>query len=332
MTQRVLSGNAPGHARVRPPLTAAGLLSFEGKNSSAWLCSLLVLFSVQLFASPVLVVKGPNTAPYKEALSGFRQAYSAGIEIDVGKSRELLTKIQTDHPSLIVAIGRASAELVHQQAGSIPLVFVMVPNPVQSGLTGNNVSGISMDVPGGVQLARFKEILPNPKKPIAVIFNPSKSASLIAEAQKAAPGLELLLEEVPVESPEQVGMRISLVKPIIGAIWIVPEENYVTKEGDKWFTDLLREATTLHLPLFITMNASSAFVQKGALAAVVADYFGMGRQCGELVKEIESGNTKAESIGLRPPVAITWQVNLGTAQKIGLTLPPTVVNSAKVYR
>jgi len=302
------------------------------KDRKAWLCGLLVLVSTQLLAGPVLVLKGPNTAPYKEALSGFRQAYSAGVEIDNGKTRELQAKIQSDRPSLIVAIGRGSAELAHQQAGGIPLLFVMVPHPAESGLTGNNVGGISMDVPGSVQLARFKEILPNPKKPIAVVYNSAKSAALVAEAQKAAPGLDLALEQVPVESPEQVSMRISLVKPIIGAIWIVPDESFVTKEGDKWFTDLLRETTALRLPFLITMNASSTFVERGALAALVSDYLGMGRQCGELVKEIESGKTKVESAGIRPPEALSWQVNVGTAEKIGLSVPQTVLNSAKVYR
>jgi ABC-type uncharacterized transport system substrate-binding protein len=280
-----------------------------------------------------LVLKGPNAAPYKEALNGFRQVYSAGIEIDHGKTQEFLTRIQTGPPPLIVAIGRASAEMAHQKGGGIPLVFVMVPNPAESGLTGSNIAGISMNVPGNVQLAHFKELLPDPKKPIAVIYNPATSEPVVAEAQTAASGLGLSLQQVPVESPEQVRLRIALIKPIIGAIWVVPDESFVTKErANKWFTYLLDETTTLHLPLLITMNPGSTFVQEGALAALVSDFFDMGRQCGELVKQIETGKSKLANIGLKPPEAVGWEVNLATARKINLTLPPAMLKSAKVYR
>jgi putative ABC transport system substrate-binding protein len=306
-------------------------VSFQQKIRSARLCGLLALLSVPVFAGPVLVLKGPNTAPYKEALNGFRQAYPGGTEIDFGKTRELLSRVRTDRPSLIVAIGRASAEAAHQQVPAIPLIFLMVAYPSESGLTGTNVAGISMDIPGSVQLAGFKQILPYPKKPVAVVYNPAKAAALVADAQSAAPGLELLLEPVPVDSAEHVAMRIALVKPIIGAIWIVPDESFATKEGDKWFNDLLRQTTASRLPLLITMNASSTFVEKGALAALVSDYFGMGRQCGELVKEIEAGKTKVETVGIKSPAAIAWQVNLSTAEKIGQTLPRTVLNSASPF-
>jgi putative ABC transport system substrate-binding protein len=303
------------------------------KIRSKLLCGVLLLVSVPVTGGPVLVLKGSNTGPFKEALSGFRQAYTAGFEIEQGKSKEFAARVQADHPSLIVAIGRTSAEMAHQRSSGIPIVYIMVPNPVELGLTGSNVAGISMSVPGNVQLAHFKELLPNPKKPVAVIFNPATGAPMVAEAQNAAAGLGLLLEQVPVESPEQVRLRIALVKPIIGAIWVVPDESFATKEREnKWFTYLLSEATALRLPFFVTMNTGSTFVREGALAAVVSDFMGMGRQCGELVKQIEAGKIKVESIGLRLPEAVGWEVNLNTAEKIGLTIPEAVLKSAKTYR
>ena len=291
-----------------------------------------MLVSTAVFGAPVLVLKGPNDPPYKEALNGFRQAYSAGFEIDYGKEKEFSKRVQADKPVLIVAIGRGSAEMAHQRAPSVPLLFIMVANPAESGLIGTNIAGISMSVPGDVQLAHFKELLPDPKKPIAVIFNPAKSTPVVTEALKAAAGLNLLLEQVPVESPEQVRLRIALVKPIIGAIWVVPDESFVTTErANKWFTYLLSESATLHLPFLITMNSGSTFVREGALAALVSDFFGMGKQCGELVKQIETGKTNFEKIGLTAPSAIRWEVNVSTAEKIGVSLPQSVLQSAKVY-
>lgn len=301
--------------------------------SIAALCALCVLFPVSCTAAaPVLVLKGPNAGPYKDALNGFHQAFPGAIEVAHGKEKEFSNLVAANPHSLIVAIGRASAEMAHERAPSLPLIFVLVANPAESGLSGTNIAGISMDIPGDVQLAHFKELLPNPKKPIGVIYNPSKSAALIAQAKQAAPGLDLSLEQVPVESAEQVRMRIALVKPIIGAIWVVPDESYVTRErANKWFTFLQNETSDLHVPLFVTMNAGSTFVQDGAVAALVSDFFGMGRQSGEVAKQIIDGKLKIQDLGIQPPSAIHWELNRGAAEKIGLTLPPAILQSAKVY-
>jgi putative ABC transport system substrate-binding protein len=305
-------------------------VSVVRKTNKGLLCGWLLLQTIWASGSPILVLKGPNAPPYKEALSGFRQVYSGGIEIDNGKAQEFLRRLQTDPPPLIVAIGRASAEMARERAGDIPLLFVMVPKPAESGLIGKNIAGISMDVPGNVQLAHFKELLPDPKKPVAIVYNPSSSKALIAEAQAEASRLDLPLELVSVESPEQVRMRISLIKPIVGAIWVVPDESFAVRERDnKWFTFLVDETIALRMPLFMTMNAASKFIQEGALGAVVSDFGDMGRQCGELVKQIEAGKTKLADIGVIPPATVRWKVNPTTAQKIGMRLPPKVLQSSK---
>ena len=55
-----------------------------------------MLVPVPVFGGPILIIKGPNAAPYKEALSGFRQVYSGGIEIEHGKTQEFLSRIHAD--------------------------------------------------------------------------------------------------------------------------------------------------------------------------------------------------------------------------------------------
>jgi len=320
---------------VTPKATpeSAGVARAAGVGLGLWLHGLYLLVAVQTWAAPVLVVRGPRSDPYRDALAGFRQAYSSATEIDQGSTKEFDKRLRMDPPRMIVAIGRSAAEMVHQRAGSIPLFFLMVPDPAGLGLTGTNIAGVSMDVPAQVQLSRFKELLPDTKKPMAVIYNPATSAAVITQAQAAAPGLGIQLELVPVESSEQVRLRIGFVKPIIGSIWVVPDESFVTGEREnKWFTYLLDEAKSMRMPFFISMNAASGFVREGALAAVVSDFSGIGRQAGELVNEIQSGKLKFESVGVRPPLALTWQIHRGTAQKIGLTIPPSVLQSATVFR
>ncbi|MGH7866596.1 MAG: ABC transporter substrate-binding protein [Candidatus Dormibacteraceae bacterium] len=299
----------------------------------ALLYGVLSLVSAPAFAGPAWLLKSSNHAAYNEALNGFRKVYPSGIEVDYGKAQELLTRSQADPPSVIVAIGSTAAETAHEKLPAIPLVFMMVPDPLRSGLTGANVAGISMEVPGDVQLAGFAELLPGLKKRVAIVYNPARSSALVAQAKAEADRRGLFLELVPAESSEQVRLRYTFIKPLVGAIWIVPDESFIANDRKlTWFKSLANEATAVHVPLFLSINTFSTLLdQEGALAALVADPSGMGEQCGELVKEVESGKIKFETIGLKSPGAFGWEVNPSTADKIGLKIPENLLKSAKLY-
>jgi len=301
------------------------------KSKIAVACCLWLLVSATALAAPVWVLKSSNLPAFNEALSGFRKVYPSSVEIDSGKIEETLTKYQA--PSLIVAIGPAAAIAARQKAPMVPLVFLMVPDPVRSGLGGTNVGGISMDVPLSVQLSGFKELVPDRQKRIAIVYNPARSPSMMTAAQSEAKSLNLFVELVPAESSEQIRLRFTLIKPLIGAIWVIPDESFVANDRTlTWFKFLVSEATELHVPLFVTMNAlSDLLLQEGALAGLVADPIGMGEQCGELVKEIEGGHIKIDGIGLKAPQALYWELNRSMADKIGLKFPDNVLKSARFY-
>jgi len=135
-----------------------------------------------------------------------------------------------------------------------------------------------MDVPASVQLAGFKDLVPDPQKRIAIVYNPARSGPLMVDAQAEAKRRDLSLELVPAESSEQVRLRLTFIKPIIGAIWIVPDESFEANDRTlAWFKFLVGEAAALHVPLFVSMNTlSDLLLQEGALAALVADPGGMG--------------------------------------------------------
>jgi putative ABC transport system substrate-binding protein len=301
-------------------------VSAAGKWNSALLCGCLALTAAQALGSGVLVVKGPNSAPYREAANGFRQAYPDGIEIDQGNKRELARRLQSDRPDLIVAIGREAVEAANEGRGQVPLVFTMVPNLARAGLSGGNIAGISMEIPGDLQLARIHELLPL-RTAIAVLHNPARVASVVAQAQSAADRLGVHLEPVAVETPAEVRQRFNMIKPIVEAVWVVPDEFATTATVWEF---LLKETTRVGLPLFFT-NGEAA-VERGALASLVVDYRDLGRQCGQLVREITTGKVKLPEIGIKPPETVRWIVNLNTASKIGVTIPQKILDSAKKYR
>ena len=295
------------------------------------LCGLVLLISVRALAGDVLLLKSQNNDANNQALAGFRRTYSGKVDEEVdlrgsdSRKNEVSRKISVNKPRMIVAVGPLAAEMARAEAKNISVIFLMVSNPARRGLKGDNIAGVSLDIPISRQFAKFKELLPT-LKTIGVIYNPSKSSAVSEQAPSAAKQLDLELMAVPVDSPDDVTIAFTLINETVDALWVVPDETFVT---DDWFKFLLRETNRRRLP-FLTISEN--FVERGALAAVTPDYFDIGRQSAELLKEIESGKQRPSEVGTVPPDKVNWVVNKLTAKKIELPMPRQVLESAsKVY-
>jgi putative ABC transport system substrate-binding protein len=108
---------------------------------------------------------------------------------------------------------------------------------------------------------------------------------------------------------------------------MVPDDTVVTPDSFKF---LLLTALENNLP-FVTV--SDIFVEAGALASLSPDYTDVGRQGCQLATDLESGRLRPADAMVVPPAKVNLAINLKTASKIGLQLPPEVIQSAnKVYR
>ncbi len=117
--------------------------------------TLVLLFSfthTQARAQGIAVIKSHNVEPFNQALAGFVAACDGGItEYDLRGSKRkgagIIKRIIATKPRLIVAIGSLAALVAKEGARGIPVVFFMVPNPYKFGLEGENIAGISLDIP-----------------------------------------------------------------------------------------------------------------------------------------------------------------------------------------
>ena len=299
------------------------------KKWDSALCGFVLLISIRALAGDILLLKSQNsTQPYSQALQGFRNIYSVeDLDLKGGSEsqrKQFLRRISDSKPRLIVAVGSAAVEVARAGPKGISVIFMMVSNPVGQGFTGDNIAGVSLDIPISRQFAKFKELLPT-LKTIGVIY-PSKNSAMPQEVQAAAKQLEIEPTALPVNSPNEVPTAFTLMNETIDALWMVPDETFLTSD---WFKFLLKETNRRRLPFLTT---SENFVEAGALAAVIPNYTDIGRQCAELVKEIESGKKKPSEVGTVPPDKVNWVLNEKTAKEIGLTLPARVRDSAsKIY-
>ena len=136
------------------------------------------------------MLKSHDIAPINQALAGFVATCPEHITTyDLGgstsNSRGIIDRIMASPPRLIVAIGPLAAQVAKAEVRGVPVVFAMVRNPRKSGLEGDNIAGISLDVPIEAQLAMYKALLPT-LRVIGVIYDPEKTGTLVKEAGDVA--------------------------------------------------------------------------------------------------------------------------------------------------
>ena len=286
---------------------------------------------VSATSQAIAVIKSHDIEPFNQALAGFTAACNNRItEYDLrgnaNLAKRIIRGINKAKPKLVLAIGSLAAQAAQEDVQDIPVIFVMVPNPHKYGLKGDNIAGISLDIPAETQFMAYTSLVPT-LRTFGVIYDPEKTATMITQANAAAGQLGLRLVAVPVASSKEVPAALRSMLGKIDALWMVPDETVVTPESFKF---LLVEAFENNLPF---LAVSDIFVEVGALAALSPDYTELGRQGCQLARAIESGQLQLAAVNVFPPEKINLAINLKTASKLGLTLPSEIVQSAsKVYR
>ncbi|MEE8292547.1 MAG: ABC transporter substrate-binding protein [Candidatus Tectomicrobia bacterium] len=290
-----------------------------------------IFIHAQAQGQNIAVIKSHNIAPFNQALAGFTAACNQDItEYDLRGStrrqKRIIKRIRATKPTIILAVGALAAQVAKEGIRDIPVVFCMVPNPHKYNLRGKNIAGISLDIPVEVQFAQYKALVPT-LRTIGAIYDPQKTGTIITEANAAARKLNLQFLASPVHSQKEVPAALRSLLGKINALWMLPDDTVITPESFKF---LLLTAFENNIP-FLTI--SDIFVEKGALAALSPDYANVGRQACQLIREIESGRLNLTEVDAVPPDKVNLAINLKAANKIGLILPPAIVQSAsKVFR
>src|SRR5260370_41085850 len=154
------------------------------------------------------------------------EVYWAGGEI--ARIRTLATEIVAASPDISVAHGTAAASVLHQATRTIPVIFVLVADPVGSGCIdslgrpGGNMTGFtSFDPPlVGKWFQLLKEVSPGVAS-TSLIFNP-KTAGFHYKFLEGLPGFGSQIKLAPVRDMTEVeGVLAEQAKtPVCGMIVI----------------------------------------------------------------------------------------------------------------
>lgn len=288
---------------------------------------LIFIFPVdsRCLADSVAVIISGEIKPYQDALAGFKEIckvktteYNVAEEND--NSQKIVKKIKDKNPDLILAIGTKAAILAKQEISNIPIVFLMVSRPKKYGLTGKNITGISLNIPAKVQFKTLKSIIPQ-LKTIGVIYNPTVSRKAIEIAAAAARNLGLELFAIKINSEKEVPQALRTLKGNIDAMWMVMDETVLNSQSMPY---IILFTIRNKIPF---MGLSVRFVQDGALLALQSDYKNMGRQSGKIANQILE-NKSVDKIPIASPEKSEFVLNLKTAKLIGIDIPADVIKKA----
>lgn len=291
---------------------------------------LLLLCAWRAEAESIALIKSYDSEPYDAAISGFLSSCDTEItEYNLDGNRNgsdsLIGSIARSRPRLIVAIGVLAAEFAKQRFSDVPVLYAMVPEPQEYGLTGSNIAGISLDIPIERQLSVYRSMVPGLKS-LGAIYDPKVSGDFVARASAVAERLGMVLHTRQIQSRKQVpaALRELLREEPVDALWMVPDETVLTPESFKF---LLLSSFEHKLPF---LAASDIFVEVGALASLTPDYKDVGRQGCELATALEKGEVSFTQLDVVGPAKVNLSINLKTARKIGLTIPEDVIAAADV--
>ena len=231
---------------------------------------------------------------------------------------------------LIVAASTLGARIARDATATIPVVFVGVSDPVGSGLVstldpsrGGNVAGISdVDVRSSARsLALLKEAAPTISR-VALLVNPAAplAARYAAEVERAAPSLGVLVRRRNLLEPSDLPAALTaMVEDYDQAMVVLPDPLFNALREP-----LISFAAQHRLP---AVYGYRTFVPAGGLMTYGTDLADVYRRAAGVVDRILKGVAPGD-LPIEGPGKFHFAINLGTAERLGLTISDSLRRQA----
>jgi putative ABC transport system substrate-binding protein len=231
-------------------------------------------------------------------------------------------------PDAILASPVPAVEALRKQTRTIPIVFVLVADPVGLGFVqslarpGGNITGFaSYDAPiMGKWLQLLKEVAPNVRH-VAVIFDPDTAFARLANRaiESAAPSVGVTVTLAPVHDDAGIEEAIAAqAHEPGGGLIVLPDSFNVTHAGV-----IIAAATRHGLPAV----SFSEFARIGGLLSYWFDPVDLHAQAASYIDQILKGASPAD-LPVQYPTKYSLIINLKTAKAVGLTVPQSMLDLA----
>jgi putative ABC transport system substrate-binding protein len=232
-------------------------------------------------------------------------------------------------PEVILAASGATMPALAQATRTIPIVFLLMPDPVGSGFVeslarpGGNVTGFTPFEFGmsGKWLELLKELAPRVTR-AAVLRDPADPAGIgqFGAIRTAAPVVGVEVHPVDVRDPAAIERGIAAVASTANGGMVVTGST--PSAGHRKL--IIEHAARHRLPAVYPYRF---FVADGGLIAYGPDQLAQYREAASYVDRILKGEKPAD-LPVQAPTKYELVINLKTAKVLGLAVPATVLARA----
>lgn len=237
----------------------------------------------------------------------------------------LANQLAGQEVELIFACSTPAALTAVNLDGTIPVVFTPVFDPVSAALVttldkpGGKATGVAGMVAAPSKAAFIGELLPAAKTVGMLYHSGDANAVLEANNFRQAAAKAFTLVELPIDKPEDLSILPNKFPPGLDVLFLpigrIIEEN---------FASVAYYAEAANLPI-ITSHAPN--VPSGALGALVANHYQLGRCCAAKAAAILAG-TYAGDIPVDIVDQPEIQLNAYVAASLGIELPQALLAKA----
>ena len=224
-------------------------------------------------------------------------------------------------PDVIVVYANPAAVIVRKATQTIPVVFVVVSDPVGAGLIANlarpggNITGFQNfeTAIGGKWLQVLNEIAPGVRR-VAFVHSPDISAhvAFMHAAEAASTSLGMTVTSVGVRSAAEIEPALrAFAKEPDGSLIVAPSPLNTTNQEL-----ILALASELRLPAIYPFRY---FAENGGLASYGFDTVEQHRGAASYVDRILKGE-KPGDLPVQAPTKYGLVINLKTAKALGLNV------------
>jgi len=247
----------------------------------------------------------------------FENAQADGV-----KAAEIVRLFERDGAKIIVALTEPSARIAAAEPLRVPLVVAGISQATGEDLRRKrktrSITGIINAERYDTQLALIREVAPNVRTiAIPVGVDDQAGEEAIRSTTAFARSIDLAIEQLPVSIENgAIGARINSFPLDDTAVLL---DTRIFPEAPVEQVVAAAEAAGL-----LVFGGDEDTVVRGALAAIVTDSYGTGKQIGRLVAQIlqEPTAARTQMQAAEPSYVV---INQDTASRAGIEIPDTVL-------
>ena len=277
---------------------------------------------------------------YDEAMQGIRDGLALeGIRYeevvlhsqrDEALAAQNLRRLDSMGLDVIYSLSSAGTKIAKRLGLQTPVIATVINHPASLGVGQEIVSttkltGTSYYIDAQRQLQLYRQLFPRINK-VGMIYDSNNPAGFLAEEpfmRQACEGLGLQFRSVGIEEKSELARATNeLINSGIELI-VVPTNRLVYGN-----LQIVRDITRDQRIPVVSMNKQG--VENGALAALFADTYNLGRQTAAMVRRIIFDDAGVSDIAFQYIPEPDVIVNLSSASRLDYEFPADVLSSAAI--